>query len=282
MGLLSQTKQLCALYNIVPSPLKDQHFLVGDTIFQKIVELGHLVHKDIVVEIGPGIGILTRELAKKASKVIAIELDSSLQKILEETLPQNVELIFDNALDVLPQRKNFNKIVANIPYQICEPLFHYLCTAKKVELSVLMVPISFAKIAQDNPIFSAFLDVKIITEVPAAAFFSPPKVISAVIVVIPKSNLNELNNSEFIRQKLYLQRDKKLKNGLRDTIIDYYEWMKISKKKNKIAILKMTKKEADKIIDGFELSSILLEKTIAKLPLEEYGLLSELLQKVKL
>ena len=164
MALLSRIKQLCSLYNIVPSPLKDQHFLIDDNIFQKIIKSGNLDHKDIVVEIGTGIGILTQELAKKAGKVIAIELDYSLNKILRETLPENVKIIFSNALEVLPAQNDFNKIIANIPYQICEPLFHYLCTAKNVQLSVLMVPLSFAKIVQEHPIFSAFLDVKIIIQ----------------------------------------------------------------------------------------------------------------------
>lgn len=262
---IKEIKKMWDSINFIPDPNKDQHFLVEKKYLEVLIKNSNLKKEDCVFEIGPGMGTLTRELIAHVKKVIAVERDSSFKKILQDTTNNNnIELIFDNALTILPKRKDFHKIVANLPYQICESLFHYLCSAKNVKRSVLTVPLSFAQKSQEHPVFSAFLKVQIITEVPSKSFYPRPKTISAIITVIPKEKIND---NEFIRQRLYLQRDKKLKNGLRDTLIDLY------KKKNKT----LTKKEADKKVEMMGIEPKLLEKTSAKLPLPEYWRLTNLI-----
>src|SRR3989344_3730934 len=241
----------------------DQHFLQDTSILEVIIPAAELHKSDTVLEIGPGYGILTKELVKKAAKVIAIEIDEQFADALSKY--KKVELLIGNALDILPQRDDFTKIVAAIPYQICEPLMQYLCLAKQVELSVLIVPMKFALRVQQHPLFSAFLTLEVIQEVPKEAFSPAPKVVSAVVKITPNK---EDRDDLFIIRKLYWQRTKKLKNGLRDTLIDFYE------RKGK----KLSKKGALDLILKMDLDDVLLELLIAKLPLERYG---EIVGKVK-
>jgi 16S rRNA (adenine1518-N6/adenine1519-N6)-dimethyltransferase len=102
-----------------------QHFLREASIAKKEVEYANLSNKDIVLEIGPGNGILTKLLANKAKKVIAIEIDSRLVKELKDVLPENVMLIHGDALKIdfrdLPR---FNKVVSNLPFNISSTSLH--------------------------------------------------------------------------------------------------------------------------------------------------------------
>ena len=243
----------------------DQHFMVDPEVIQFIVTEAKLSKKDIVLEIGPGEGYLTEELGKKAEKVIAIEIDERFVGLLEK-IP-HVELILGNALEILPLRTDFNKIVANIPYQICEPLMHYLCLAKKVELSVLTMPMKFAQRIKEHPVFSAFLKVEILKAVSKEAFSPQPRVYSAVVRIVPcKDESDQL----FIIRKLSWQRTKKLKNGLRDALIDLAE----SKGK------KVSKKEALGLIEKMGFEDQILEMLIARLPLETYGKIESKIRKM--
>jgi len=245
----------------------DQHFFTDSSLLQKMVKAAELQKEDIVLEIGPGKGILTRELAKKARKVIAVEIDITLKSYLEN-LPANVEIVWMNVMDFLPLRKEFNKIVANIPYQICEPLLQYLCTAKQVEMAVLTVPKHFVKVAQEHSIFSAWLEVKLISEVPPEAFDPKPRVQSALIKIT--RNQNE-NDTLFLIRQLSLQQDKKVKNGLREGIIELY-------KKHQKAC---SKKQAEKMIQQLHLPEKVLEGLIARLPLKFYSEIAEGIKRIE-
>ncbi len=79
--------------DVVPDPLKDQFFLIDPKVIQKIVEFADLTEKDTVLEIGAGTGNLTREIAKKAGRVITFEIDTRFKTYLED-VPKNVELLF--------------------------------------------------------------------------------------------------------------------------------------------------------------------------------------------
>ncbi len=264
MSLYNRILMLLKQHDLSPNVLKDQHFCINQDVLRTIIKSAQLEEDDVIVEIGPGLGILTLDLASKIKKVIAIEIDEQLKPVLE-SMPKNVELIFGNALEILPTRNDFNKIVSNLPYQICEPVLQYLTTAKHVERAVLTVPRVFALKAQEHPIFSAFFTITIVEEVPKEAFYPQPRVKSAVITVVPRK---EWNDGEFIIRKLHLQRDKKLRNGLRDALIDLYE----------LKEKKLTKKQASEMIDSFKLSEKVLDTLIAVLPLEVYGKIGEKLE----
>ncbi len=97
-----------------------QHFLVDRNILDVIGRLAELGPEDVVLEIGPGQGVLTRFLAERVARVRGIEIDRALEPALSE-LPANVELVFGDALRIeLPQ--DATKLVANLPYNVATPL----------------------------------------------------------------------------------------------------------------------------------------------------------------
>jgi 16S rRNA (adenine1518-N6/adenine1519-N6)-dimethyltransferase len=97
-----------------------QHFLVDRNILEVIGRLAELGPDDVVLEIGPGQGVLTRFLAERVSRVHAVEIDRALEPALTE-LPTNVDLVFGDALRIeLPQ--DATKLVANLPYNVATPL----------------------------------------------------------------------------------------------------------------------------------------------------------------
>ena len=230
-----------------------QHWCIDSQVITALITAAEIQKNDVILEIGPGQGILTQELAKTCKKVIAVEIDLDLKKII--TLPKNVELIFGNALDILQERDDFTKIISNLPYQLAEPLFQYLCVHPK--LSVLTLPKKFSQLAQTHPIFSAFLNVELVQDVLRESFDPPPKV-QSVIVRVTKNTQD--TDDLFIRRKLYLQRGKKLKNGLRDTLIDY------AKRKGK----SLTKKKAEELIFAMKLEGKWLDYLIKVMPVQLY------------
>jgi len=252
--------------HLAPQPHLDQHFLIDDKVLDLIVKAAKIKRTDTILEIGPGTGVLTQLLALHAKKIYAVDIDARFKEVVEK-IP-HTEFFLMNAIDFLTKARgdgnnNFNKIISNLPYQICEPLLHYLCQTKNVELTVLTIPKRFALKAKQHPIFSTFLNIEILKEVPKTAFNPPPRVTSAVVKITPNTEESE---KQFIVRKMYWQRDKKLRNGLRETIIDFYGWKFYQE---------ITKKQAEKIIDSlsnyFSWSDKLWETKIAVMPLEIYN-----------
>ncbi|MBI2464075.1 16S rRNA (adenine(1518)-N(6)/adenine(1519)-N(6))-dimethyltransferase [Candidatus Peregrinibacteria bacterium] len=103
-----------------------QNFLINPGVLEKIIKAAELDKNDIIVEIGPGLGTLTKALAEKAGKIIAIEKDRDMIPILKKNLAlfNNVEIIEGNALNYIPKCHNY-KIVSNIPYNITSPLLDH-------------------------------------------------------------------------------------------------------------------------------------------------------------
>ncbi|MBI2151304.1 hypothetical protein HYU21_01095 [Candidatus Woesearchaeota archaeon] len=275
-----------------------QHFLLvnyqeGKAVLQKIIEAAQLSSADTILEIGAGNGTLTKELVKVAGKVIALEIDENFRPELEGVKNESdgkIDLFFINALYFLNEyaiehKIKFNKIVANIPYQIGEPLLKYLCRirGRDVEKAVLMVPAGFAEKMSVHPVFSAFLEFKVIEKVPRELFSPMPRV-DSVVLHLERKNLvrkdsernNKLEAVEFLVQELYKQRDKTLKNGLREALI---EWSILERKLEK-EIKPLTKKEALAFISKLELDDKLLDKRISQISVEEWKLLLEKINKV--
>jgi len=147
MNLASQVivKDLLRKYNIRPFKGFGQNFLISENILKKIVEAANVVPKDIVLEIGPGIGTLTIELAKKAKKVIAVEKDKEMVQILKETLVdfKNVEVIEGDALKLNPKNyklrtKNY-KLIANLPYNITSPVIRKFLESKNPPKEMILM-----------------------------------------------------------------------------------------------------------------------------------------------
>lgn len=140
MNALEETKFLLKKYDISASKKLGQNFLIDDEVIENIVTASNVCKDDLVIEIGPGLGSLTSRLLEKAGKVIAIELDSRMIKILQDRFilyPQLI-LINDDILkidlrDLIDKNKNNLKnvrIVANLPYYITTPIIMKLLEEK--------------------------------------------------------------------------------------------------------------------------------------------------------
>lgn len=120
----AKVKQVCEKYNFKPSRHVGQNFLIDKNIISKIIEQADLGPDDFVVEIGPGLGVLTNELSKKVKKVLAIEVDRKIYNILKNEFSwPNVEILNANILKVSNQEIVGHldadyKIVSNLPYHI--------------------------------------------------------------------------------------------------------------------------------------------------------------------
>ena len=147
---LEDTKFILKKYNISANKKLGQNFLIDDDIIQSIIDAAELKETDLVIEIGPGLGTLTSKLLEKAGKVIAIELDEKMLKVLNDrfSLYNNFILINNDVLKVdlnkiieenLEQLKSV-KIVANLPYYITTPIIMKLLESKlKIETITVMV-----------------------------------------------------------------------------------------------------------------------------------------------
>lgn len=186
--------------DIFLTKLRGQHLLRDERVLADIVAAAELTRRDTVFEVGPGTGTLTVELARRAGRVIAVELDRRFEPLLGQavgSLP-NVEIIWDDILRIPllnpPPLKGGGKgggfkIVSNLPYQITSPFLWKFLSDDGPDLIVLLIQKEVAeRIAAKPPRMSllavlvqSFGTVEIIRQVPRSAFYPPPRVDSAVI-----------------------------------------------------------------------------------------------------
>ncbi len=189
-----------------------QHWLKSEKALTKIVAAADLKKTDRVLEIGPGTGILTRQLLSYAEAVVSVEIDRDLCELLAKKLGKinNFLLLqgdflsmnLEEFLQTFPAFQNPNKVVANIPYNITGPILEKLLgtisnpTPKAFEAIVLLVQREVALRLTAKPGSTHFgalsvrvqylATVQFICDVPAKAFQPPPKVDSAVIRLVPR------------------------------------------------------------------------------------------------
>lgn len=203
MDLLSTKiiKELLAKHEAKPSKIMGQNFLIDANALAKVVEAAQLDQNDTILEIGPGMGVLTRELAKTAKKVIAVEKDRNMLNILQETVGnnKNIEVIQGDALKLSItnfQLSNY-KVVANIPYYLTSPIIRKFLEAQAPPKEiVLMVQKEVAqRICAKPPNMSLlaisvqfYATAQIISYVSKGCFWPAPKVDSAIIAIRPRKD----------------------------------------------------------------------------------------------
>ncbi|WP_405294501.1 16S rRNA (adenine(1518)-N(6)/adenine(1519)-N(6))-dimethyltransferase RsmA [Methanobrevibacter sp.] len=208
-----------------------QNYLIDKNKRDQIINFGNITKDDVILEIGTGIGTLTIELAKRAKKVIAIEQDEKICKILARRLKDekidNIELINDDALKV--DFPYFNKIISNLPYQISSPItFKFL--DYDFDLAILMYQKEFANRmngevgTKDYSRLSAMLyfrcDVEKLADVSCESFIPKPQIDSTVVKLTPKEN--KISDDDFetyskFTRALFQHRNKKIRNALIDS-----------------------------------------------------------------
>ena len=205
-SLLTQTRKLLRRSGIRVRKGLGQHFLVDEDVLETIISASALAPEDTVIEVGPGLGILTRELAGKARWVIAIELDDKLARALKESLVDSDNVVIINR-DILgtdpatllressadiPAGLSSYKVVANLPYYITSTVIrHFLEAQIKPEVMVLMVQKEVAEAIAAEPGRRSLLSISvqfygkpdIISYVPSSSFYPMPDVDSAVLKI---------------------------------------------------------------------------------------------------
>ena len=168
-----------------------QNFLIDPGALASIIKAAKITSEDHVLEIGPGLGVLTQELCQAAKNVTSIELDQDLIPILQENLksPKNLEIIHQDALSFTPPSTPYN-VVANIPYNITSPLLNHFLQAenKPRSMTILMQKEVAEKICKLQPKMSVislqvalFGQAKYMATVRSDSFFPAPKVDSAIL-----------------------------------------------------------------------------------------------------
>ena len=195
-SLLAETKSLLSRADLRARKRLGQHFLIDGSVQKQILSAAKLTAEDTVLEVGPGLGIMTRELARKVRRVIAVELDDKLAAFLKQQmicLP-NVTIINEDILNLdptalLPEPEPY-KLVANLPYYITSPVLRrFLEAAAKPDLMVVMVQKEVAEVISAGPGKRSLLSISVqfygrpsvITRVPASAFYPSPEVDSAIL-----------------------------------------------------------------------------------------------------
>jgi 16S rRNA (adenine1518-N6/adenine1519-N6)-dimethyltransferase len=238
----------CAAHGLRLDKHLGQHFLRDEEVLRDIVEAAKIEADDHIVEIGPGIGVLTKELLKRARKVTAIELDDRLIPLLKQFVTKNYELgtsnlaiVHGNALQT-PMPSDPYKVVANIPYSVTSPLLHHLfleSATKPTSLTLLLqrevaekicLPVRRSRGSKAGDvkgtgmltiIVGLFGKPKLIRTVPSSAFLPPPKVESAVLRIEcftkPLAEAAVLNRVFELVKTCFSKKRKMLRNTLGKT-----------------------------------------------------------------
>jgi 16S rRNA (adenine1518-N6/adenine1519-N6)-dimethyltransferase len=182
-------------YGLRPDKSLGQNFLLDDSALSQVIEAAQITPEDTVLEIGAGLGSLTRYLAASARIVVAVELDSSLIPPLKQVVGQfhNVHVVEGDILALDPAQLISSSdylVVANIPYYITSALIRHLLEAKlpprrlvltiqqEVARRICASPGEMSLLALSVQVYG---QPNIVSHIPASAFYPPPKVDSAII-----------------------------------------------------------------------------------------------------
>ena len=235
-SVLEETNFILKKYNIKANKNLGQNFLINQNVIDEIVNGANIDKNDLVIEIGPGLGTLTKHLLEKAGKVICIELDERMVRILNDrfSLYDNFEIINQDVLkvdlnEVIKKEKKTCKIVANLPYYITTPIIMKLLENKlNIESITVMIQKEVAERLIANPgdkvagaiTYSVYYycESEKILEVPNSSFIPEPEVTSEVIKMNlrkePAVKVNDSKKMFSIIKAAFMQRRKTLLNSL--------------------------------------------------------------------
>jgi 16S rRNA (adenine1518-N6/adenine1519-N6)-dimethyltransferase len=243
-NILEETKFIMKKYGIKANKSLGQNFLINTQVVESIVNSSEITEEDMVIEIGPGLGTLTKYLLEKAGKVLCIELDSRMIEILEDrfNIYKNFEVINQDVLkvnlnEIIKENKKDGKIknvkvVANLPYYITTPIIMKLLEDK---LDIKSITVMIQKEVADRLIevpggkdtgaitYSVYYycESEKIMVVPNSSFIPEPEVTSEVIkMTLRKEPIVKIENPKvmfMIIKSAFMQRRKTLLNGLTNT-----------------------------------------------------------------
>ena len=260
-NILEETKMLMKKYHIKANKSVGQNFLINNEVVENIIESSNITQEDMIIEIGPGLGTLTKYLLEKAGKVLCIELDTRMVNILEDRFSENnkFEIINEDVLKVdlnkvIKENKEKGnikkvKIVANLPYYITTPIIMKLLEEKlEIESITVMIQKEVADRLIETPgekntgaityTVYYYCESEKIMDVPNSSFIPEPEVTSEVIKMnLRKEPPVDIENTKvmfMLIKSAYMQRRKTLLNSLTNTrvFMSKQEGMEILKKLN--------------------------------------------------
>ena len=229
---MSRVSERLSRYGLRPKQSLAQNFLADETYLAGIVDAAELSASDVVLEVGPGLGVLTDELAERAGRVVAVELDDRLVDLLREDFTDrlHVSIVHGDILAFDPATvagADAYKVVANLPYYITSAVLrHVLEASRPPSLAVLMVQKEVAERICAGPGDMSLLALsvqfyarpQIVCIVPAGAFYPQPKVDSAVLRldVYPQPIVRDVRPDRYftVARAGFGQRRKQLANSL--------------------------------------------------------------------
>ena len=261
MNILEETRSIMKRYNIRANKSLGQNFLINNEVVENIISSSEISKEDMVIEIGPGLGTLTKYLLEKAGKVLCIELDTKMIRILQDRFWQynnfeliNADILKVNLNEIITENKKDGKIknvkiVANLPYYITTPIIMKLLEEK---LDIKSITVMIQKEVADRLIETPggkntgaitytvyyYCESEKIMEVPNSSFIPEPEVTSEVIKLNlrnePAVDIKNTKVMSMIIKSAFMQRRKTLLNALTNTkvFINKEEGTQILKKLN--------------------------------------------------
>ncbi len=282
MNVLKETRFIMDKYHITANKNLGQNFLIDDEAVAGIVEAANVSKDDLIIEIGPGLGTLTKELLDRAGKVICIELDKRMIEILNDrfSMYDNFKVLNDDVLKVdlktlIANEKIKNtKIVANLPYYITTPIIMKLLEERlDIETITVMIQKEVADRLVTKPgtgdtgaityTIHYYTEPKRVLEVPNTAFIPAPKVNSTVINlnILKKPRVTVKDEAKLFEviKTAFMQKRKTLVNALANS--------------SKFG----TKEQIEKILQTLEIDNKIRPE---KLTLEEFTQIAEAINKI--
>jgi 16S rRNA (adenine1518-N6/adenine1519-N6)-dimethyltransferase len=226
--------RLLAQYGLGPKQSLGQHFVTDKRVLGKIVEVAQLTPRDVVLEVGAGLGHLTRLLAEQAGRVVAVEVDDRLMPVLRDQLAgcDNVELVEGDILELslsslLSPLSSDYKVVGNLPYYISSAVLQRFLEGKPPPVRmVVTVQYEVARRMTARPGDMSLLAVsvqfygqpRIVSRVKAGAFYPRPGVDSAIVCIdrhsVPPVGESDVKAFFAVVRAGFAQRRKQLRNSL--------------------------------------------------------------------
>lgn len=263
LNLYDETQMLLNQYNLKANKRLGQNFLINQDIVEQIIEKSQITKEDTVLEIGPGLGTLTKALAKASKQVIAIELDENMVKILEgRPIGDNIKIIHGDILNVdlneiLKDSENV-KVVANLPYYITTPIIMKLLEDRyDIKSITIMVQKEVGRRLCANPgnkeygaitiSVNYYSSPSIVIDVPKDNFLPAPEVDSCVV----KLDIREKPPVELKNEKLFFELIKNAFCQRRKTIL------------NSLASGNRTKEELKEILEKLSIDEMLRAENLS-------------------
>jgi len=259
--LRDQTLDLLQRFELRVEAALDEQQLIDTKVIRTLNEASGISETDKVLEIGPGAGNITVELAARASKVYAVEKNPKFIPLLRERLHKlNVEIIIGDALAVhLP---DFDVLVSNLSYSIAEATIQRLKRLRFRSASIiipsslastLLARIGGADYTKLTCEARLFFDFSLVSTVEPESYYPEPKTSTSIVAIKPRESLKP---TEVVVRQLLLQGDKKVGNALREALIAASAYG-----------YPVTKKAAKKVVEKLGLAEETLEKRVARLSL---------------